>query len=138
MFDKRWAAAFPKRTNVFWSYWICNIQQLKEVVVLVFVSIQWIYLLSSRFILQSSRYMDSVNNNWDLHIRLANGSMGLTIIPSLRASFLLNPKPAKNVPYAHQTTSPNFLHLLAFFHMWAWFTWWGQNKNLSLSLAVTF
>ena len=63
--------------------------------------------------------MDSFNNNWDLHIRLAKGSMGLTAIPNLHTSFLLNPKPTENVPYDFQTTPLNFSHFLAFFHMWA-------------------
>ena len=63
--------------------------------------------------------------------------MDLTIIPNLRENFLVNPKPEGNIPYALQTTPPNFLHFWAFFHMWAWSTWWGQNKSLGLSLTVT-
>jgi hypothetical protein len=63
--------------------------------------------------------MDPFNNNWDLHIKLAKGLMGLTTILSIRASFLLNPKPGRKVPYALQTMPPNFSHFLDFFHMWA-------------------
>jgi hypothetical protein len=81
--------------------------------------------------------MDYFNNNWALHIRLAKGSMGLTTISNLYAGFLLNPKLARNVSYALQTTPPNFPHFLAIFHMWAWSTWWGQNKSLGLDPAVT-
>ena len=102
-----------------------------------FIYIQQTYLLSKNFILLSSRCNDTFNNNWVLHIKLAKGSMDLMIIPSLRVSFLLNPKPTRNVPYALQITPPNFSHFLAFFHMWVWFTWWGQNKSSGLGLAVT-
>ena len=48
----------------------------------------------------SNIYMNHFNNNWTLHIMLAKGLMDLTAIPSQHASLLLNPKPAKNVPYA--------------------------------------
>ena len=82
--------------------------------------------------------MDPFNNNLDLHIRLAKGSIGLTAIPSLHVSFLLNPKPARNVTYALQTTSPNFPHFLAFFPHVGLIHMVGPNKTLCLSLVVTF
>ena len=81
-----------------------------------FIYIQQTYLLSKNFILLSSRCNDTFNNNWVLHIKLAKGSMDLMVIPSLRVSFLLNPKLVRNVPYAFQITPPNFPHFLAFFH----------------------
>ena len=64
--------------------------------------------------------MNIFNNNRDSYIRLAKGSIGLTVIFKPMQEFLLNPKPTRNVSYALQTTPPNFPYFLAFFHMWAW------------------